>query len=285
MSLSRQIVPYEHWEYLDLESKNSLRIVPERGGVITSWICQGREMFYFDQYRFMDSSKSIRGGMPILFPICGDLPDNKFYHNNKEYLIYQHGFARNYAWELNLLNDNNGIIITLTDNKETLLSYPFKFSIEMEIRLVQNSLDILSRVTNKSTMDMPFCYGLHPYFFVNSLQNVNIYGLDEECIDQINMSKIKTNLQLQKLSEGVDFITKSNNLCCLFDKVDNTVLELSSEEPYGFNVIWTDPPREMVCLEPWTSPRNSLISQDNLILLSPGLTQNLRCKFTLNQIN
>ena len=27
-------------------------------------------------------------------------------------------------------------------------------------------------------------------------------------------------------------------------------------------VIWTDPPRPMVCLEPWTSPRNSLVTGD-----------------------
>ena len=110
MKLSRKDSPYHHWEYLNLDTKDSLRIVPERGGLITSWVCQGREMLYFDQSRFMDKSKSIRGGIPILFPICGDLPDNKFYFENRSYSMKQHGFARDMAWDLTASNDNNGII-------------------------------------------------------------------------------------------------------------------------------------------------------------------------------
>ena len=70
--------PYRHWEFINRESGDTLRIVPERGGIITSWISSGREMLYLDYSRFKDKSKSIRGGIPILFPICGDLPENKY---------------------------------------------------------------------------------------------------------------------------------------------------------------------------------------------------------------
>ena len=77
LSLLEKNSPYKHWEYLNLDTGDFLRIVPERGGLITSWVCNNQEILYFDQLRFGDLSKSVRGGMPILFPICGDLPENK----------------------------------------------------------------------------------------------------------------------------------------------------------------------------------------------------------------
>ena len=74
MTLTQQSAPYAHWEFVHPTSGDRLRIVPERGGLVTEWCCDGREMLYFDQERYADSSKSIRGGIPVLFPICGNLP-------------------------------------------------------------------------------------------------------------------------------------------------------------------------------------------------------------------
>ena len=56
-----------------LDQNNYIKFCPERGGVITNWISDGKEILYFDEKRFMDKTKSIRGGIPILFPICGNL--------------------------------------------------------------------------------------------------------------------------------------------------------------------------------------------------------------------
>ena len=279
--LSPKISPYKHWEYLNLATRDCLRIVPERGGVITSWICQGREMLYFDQARFENTSKSIRGGIPILFPICGDLQENKFNLNNKEYSMNQHGFARNSAWKLNSLDDNYGLTLELNEDPLSLCSYPFEFRIEIDIRLNINSLELISRITNKSDKIMPFSFGFHPYFLVNDLEQIRIDGLPDRCFDHLAMNTDATQSQLKNLSKGVDFLAKTNHLLTLYDQVDNIILELSTNEPFDFNVIWTDPPRKMVCLEPWTSPRNSMISRENLILLPQKEQQELKCKFSL----
>jgi len=56
-----------------LDKNNYIKFCPERGGVITNWVSDGNEILYFDETRFMDKTKSIRGGIPILFPICGNL--------------------------------------------------------------------------------------------------------------------------------------------------------------------------------------------------------------------
>ena len=41
---------------------------------MTEWSCGGREWLYFDQERYANPANSIRGGIPVLFPICGNLP-------------------------------------------------------------------------------------------------------------------------------------------------------------------------------------------------------------------
>ena len=49
MTLTQQTGPYPHWEYTHPESGDRLRIVPERGGIVTEWRCGEREVLYFDQ--------------------------------------------------------------------------------------------------------------------------------------------------------------------------------------------------------------------------------------------
>ena len=88
-----------------LDQNNYIKFCPERGGVITNWISDGKEILYFDEKRFMDKTKSIRGGIPILFPICGNLkPSNSVF--GKDYLqLSQHGFARDLQWQFSF-NEN-----------------------------------------------------------------------------------------------------------------------------------------------------------------------------------
>ena len=75
VSFEKKTKPYSHWEYSNPEFDSSIRIVPERGGLITEWRSEGKELLYFDLDRFLDRDKSVRGGIPILFPICGDLSE------------------------------------------------------------------------------------------------------------------------------------------------------------------------------------------------------------------
>ena len=57
------------------------------------------EILYFDQERYADPSKSIRGGIPVLFPICGNLPE-MFCRWMASTILKQHGFARDLPWQL-----------------------------------------------------------------------------------------------------------------------------------------------------------------------------------------
>ncbi len=277
-SFLKKDLPYRHWEYLNIESSDRLRIVPERGGIVTSWICKGKEIFYLDEERFNQPTKSIRGGMPILFPICGNIPEDLAYIDKVPYQLFQHGFARDSCWDISLLEDEMGVRMTLNSNKKTLNIYPFKFRIEIELRMKNNTLDINSRIINFSDINMPFSFGFHPYFKISNLRNINLLGLSEECINQKNMLKEKTSIQLENLFKGVDFLAESISSICLIDQLADFSIELKMQEPFLYNVIWTDPPRQMICLEPWTSKRNSINTGDNLLILQPQQETFISCQ-------
>ncbi len=277
MSLSQHQSPYAHWEYLHPESGDRLRIVPERGGLVSEWCCNGHELLYLDQERFADPGKSIRGGIPVLFPICGNLPGNLLPLPSGEFTLQQHGFARDLPWELQLLGDNSGVKLSLGDTDATRAAYPFEFLIEMRVRPVANALEIETTVHNRSQTAMPFSFGLHPYFKVTDLSKVRLEGLPNSCLNHLEMAEDETAIQLAHLTEGVDFLTRPAGQVSLVDEASGRCLRLQHDKPMDFTVAWTDPPRQMVCLEPWTAPREALISGDRKLEIEPGSKQRLRC--------
>ena len=277
--LLRKESPYPHWQYLHPVSGDRLRIVPERGGLVTDWCCNGRELLYLDQERFADPGKSIRGGIPVLFPICGNLPGDLLPLPSGEFTLKQHGFARDQPWELQLLEDHSGVNLSLGDSEETRAVYPFEFLIEMMVRPIRNALEIDTTVHNLGQTAMPFSFGLHPYLNVTDLSQVRLEGLPQSCLNHLQMAEAETAIQLAGLAEGVDFLSRPAGPVTLVDGASGACLQLQHEHPMELTVVWTDPPRQMVCLEPWTAPREALISGDRKLEIEPGGKQQLGCRY------
>ena len=123
----------------------------------------------------------------------------------------------------------------------------------MDVSLKEKSLHISVKIYNQGQESMPFSFGLHPYFQVSNLKKIKIYGLPEKCIDQTNMKVTNTSDQIRILDKGVDFLSHPSCSVKVLDCLSRNVIELIHQEPMDTAVIWTDPPRQMVCLEPWTS--------------------------------
>ena len=268
VSFVKKTSPYSHWEYSNPEFDSLIRIVPERGGLITEWRSEGKELLYFDVERFMDKNKSIRGGIPILFPICGDLSEGCLISGTK-YFFKQHGFARDLPWSIGLIKDKSGIRMKLSDTSYSRSFFPFSFTLEMNVYLKEKSLQILVKIYNQSQDTMPFSFGLHPYFQVSNLQKIKIDGLPGKCIDQTNMKVTNASDQIRILDKGVDFLSYPSSSVKIFDSLSRNVIELIHQKPMDTTVIWTDPPRKMICLEPWTSPRKSLVTGDRKLEIKP----------------
>ena len=282
MTLTQQTDPYLHWEYVHPVSGDRLRIVPERGGIVSEWCCGGRDVLYFDAERYGDPTKSIRGGIPVLFPICGNVPGDVLPVNGIDYTLQQHGFARNLPWQLQLLEDQTGISLSLSDTDETRASYPFSFLIEMHVRPVAQALEISTSILNRGEQVMPFSFGLHPYFNVTDLAQVELVGLHERCLNHLEMVDTDTASQLGRLPDGVDFLCRPAGPVTLLDQASGARLQLQHQDPMDLTVIWTDPPRTMVCVEPWTGPRQSLITGDRKLEIQPGDRCELSCRYAIS---
>ena len=61
------------------------------------------------------------------------------------------------------------------------------------------------------------------------------------------------------------------------------VISLELTAPLDLAVVWTEPPRSMVCLEPWTAPRGSLSTGDRRLELEPGQAMQLRCRYVCSE--
>ncbi|MFM8935964.1 MAG: galactose mutarotase [Vulcanococcus sp.] len=283
MPLIQRDTPYPHWEFSDPTSGDLLRLVPERGGLISGWCCGGQEVVYLDLERFLDPTQSVRGGFPVLFPITGGLPDNQLPLPQGTFTIGQHGFARQLPWRMEALADSRGVALELTDTPDTRQAYPFAFLLRMEVRLAPAALEIATTVSNRSSEPMPFSFGLHPYFNLSSLEGVRFEGLPDDCLNHLTMAPADTAGQMQRLADGIDLLVRPSGAVRLVDEAAGTSLELQLSHPLDLVVLWTEPPRPMVCIEPWSGPRQSLLSGDRRIELAPGTSSQLNTRYALSR--
>ena len=96
------------------------------------------------------------------------------------------------------------------------------------------------------------------------------------------MADAATEEQLSRLPEGIDFLCRPAGDVTLIDDVTGAQLQLQHQEPMDLTVVWTEPPRKMVCLEPWTGPRQSLVSGDRKLVLEPGTQQTVACRYAVS---
>ena len=52
-------------------------VLPHRGGLVTHLTVDGRELLYLDESTVDSPTGAVRGGIPLLFPIAGELPGNR----------------------------------------------------------------------------------------------------------------------------------------------------------------------------------------------------------------
>ncbi len=267
-----------------LDEKNYIKFCPKRGGLITNWVSEGREILYFDEKRFIDKTKSIRGGIPILFPICGnlDIPNSLFGKNYMPFM--QHGFARDLQWQYCLNKKKNSLFLILQDTEKTKTFYPFNFELKIEVSLKINCLKFIINIENKTNIEMPINFGLHPYLNISDFKNLNFIDNPLNCQDQKNNCLRNTFDELKNINNGIDLLMYTSGRISFRDNFFKRQITLLHPSPFNLGVIWSDPPRKMVCLEPWTSPRNSLVNGLRKISIPPNSSQILDASILINTL-
>ena len=268
-----------------LDQNNYIKFCPERGGLITNWVSDGKEILYFDEKRFMDKTKSIRGGIPILFPICGNLNTSSSVFG-KDYLqLTQHGFARDLNWDYSFNETEKSLSLFLNQSKKTKKYYPFDFELRIDVTLKINCLEFEINIQNKTDISMPVNFGLHPYFNISDFKNLDFIDNPLNCQNQEKNTLSNTFNELKEINLGVDLLMYTSGKSAFQDKIFKRQVTLNHPYPFDLGIIWSDPSRRMICLEPWTSPRNSFIDGSRKIMIPPNNNQKFDASIQIKSLS
>jgi galactose mutarotase-like enzyme len=276
-------MPEQIYRLQDPTGLAQIEVVPDRGGILTRWQVAGKELLYLDQERFADPSLTVRGGIPILFPICGNLPENLYSYGGGTYKLKQHGFARDLPWQVQSLAADK-IVLTLTSNAFTLSQYPFCFDLHFSYQVDSDRLILQQRVHNSGTTEMPFCIGFHPYFTVTDKTQLQLQIPAVQMVNQITQTLLPFGGSLDWSEPELDlaFRPLSAQTAVVMDPQRQLRLEMEFDPLYSTLVFWTVQGKDFFCLEPWSAPRNALNTRESLSYLAPG--QIRQASFTLQAI-
>ncbi|MBW4634417.1 MAG: aldose epimerase [Iphinoe sp. HA4291-MV1] len=268
-------------------NQSRLEVVPERGGIITSWRVQNQEILYLDEERFANPQLSVRGGIPILFPICGNLPNNTYTLNDKQYTLKQHGFARDLPWEFiedQVTPEKASLTLALSSNEQTRAVYPFEFKLAFTYQIQGNTLEIRQKYTNLSTEQMPFSTGLHPYFLTVDKNQLKFEIPSQEYQDQITKEIHLFNGDFDYNRDEIDVAFKQLNgkSATVTDNARKLKLKLEYDDTYSTLVFWTVIGKDYYCLEPWSAARNALNTGERLSVLEPEASHTATVRLTAN---
>ena len=288
-SITSEQRQYTTYVLQDEPAAARLEVVPDRGGIITRWAIGETEVLYLDGDRFADPALSVRGGIPILFPICGNLPDNTYTHNGQSYSLKQHGFARNLPWAIahQATDTAASLTLQLDSNGTTRQQYPFDFRLQFTYRLSGNTLEIEQRVENQSAEPLPYSLGLHPYFQVADKAALQFSIPATEFRSQIDNSLHPFANQFDLTQPELDllFANLSATTASVVDTSRHLRLDMSFSSPYDLLVFWTLHDKDFYCLEPWTAGRNALNTGDRLLHLPPHETQTTTVRLTASPLS
>lgn len=138
------------------------------GATVISWKAPSStdgvisERLYTSPKAFLDGSKPIRGGIPVVFPFFG--PPTRQEHNQ----LPQHGFARSEVWSFDrtVLDSQDGVSVRLTlePNDSIRAKFQAQFHLSYTITLSAHQLTSHLQVRNPSeTAALTFQALLHTY--------------------------------------------------------------------------------------------------------------------------
>lgn len=264
---------FKIYELIEEKTNSWVKVCPERGAIIISFGSFGEEKLYIDKNTFYDINTNIRGGIPVLFPICSRLEGGQYSLDGIMYNMKNHGLARINQWEVVETGKEESVFIKLVfkSNEETKKSYPFDFEVIYTYILKHGKLSIEQEYKNLSEREMPFYVGFHPYFKSNRKELT--YGIDSTSFLDDNDGKVKAFEGTIDLNNYVEspILLDSKERIVSFKPVSNEKgLVLTYGDGFKYVVLWSVKDKDFVCVEPWTAISNSMNTKKDLLYVKKG---------------
>ena len=242
-----------------LNNNNLYVEIAELGAEIRKVKFGGKERFWNGDEKYWT------GVSPVLFPICGGVPDNKFSFEGKEYPLGKHGFARKSLFAVESANDTSATFL-LKDTPETLKRYPWHFELRVTYTLDGNNIVVTYDVKNTSENDMYYSIGSHEAYLCEN-------GIEEyDIIFEQNETLFNYELEGSALLGTKTPILKDSKVFPLYDKyfetdalvfkdVKSRFVTLRNRvtgeevsvnfEGFDYFLLWHKYGAPYMCIEPW----------------------------------
>lgn len=213
------------------------------------------------------------GQAPVLFPIIGQLINDKYFYNGKEYSMPKHGLARKLLFDVKECGGAKAVF-SLKSSEETLASYPFDFELLVTFELKGKTLVNTMTVINETDGEMYFSIGAHPGFNC-AIGDVIEFELPEtletERIDSENLiidEKFPVIENSREIEITKDVFSKD---ALILSGIKSKKLRIKGEKEIEFTFgdcpflgIWAKPGAPYVCIEPWYGVNDSHEVKDDI---------------------
>lgn len=196
---------------------------------------------------------------PVLFPVVGKYKNGKTTYNGKEYFLGQHGFARDSEFTL-IQKAENKISFELTSSEETLIKYPFKFSLICSFELKNDTIIVGWQVENTDNKTIYFSIGAHPAFYCEKSKTALTMNGENIKYNLINSDGLYTSQKFDVDSSFVLHDSVFDNDALIIENSDVNEVSLVNDKKYltvKFDTkvfgIWSPAKKNapFVCIEPW----------------------------------
>jgi galactose mutarotase-like enzyme len=224
---------------------------------------------------------------PILFPIVGRLAGDRLRYDGEQYVLTQHGFARDLSFAV-VEHALARAHFILTDSAATRTRYPFSFRLDIVYQIENGFLSIDYGIFNPGTVTLPVSIGAHPAFnwpLVPGIAKTD-HQLEFSNPEPATIRRLKDGLldpapeptpirgRILDLDEAL-----FENDAMILDKLASRWVRLTAPGAApvlvawkGFNTLglWSRSGGQFLCIEPWRGFA-SPIGFDDSFALKPGL--------------
>lgn len=270
--------------------------VPEKGGVGCSIRIQSmegqKELLYLHDFFWENSWSDLPGGWPFLFPVCARLERNgnpgKYLYDGHLYELPIHGFSWCMPWDVLAANDQT-LILSLQNNHQTQILYPFSFKVTLSYRMEKNRLICEQCYENTGDEPLPYYAGFHPYFltpFDEEKSKVLLeYHPSRRFIYNDRMTdltgeqpvfKTPTSITNPEINEQLTQIAGNKKIRLIYPETFDLVMEARGIEDanlFSYIQLYTMPEKPFFCVEPWMGFPNAMNSVSGVRWLNPGQSE------------
>ena len=200
------------------------------------------------------------GQAPVLFPVIGQLINDKYFYNGTEYTMPKHGLARKLLFKVKECEGAKAVF-SLESDENTLKSYPFDFEYLVTFELEGKALVNTMTVVNKTDGEMYFSVGAHPAFNCKVGDVIEFEQPETLATERIDKENLIIDEKFPLIENSREIVITKEIFepdALILSDIKSKKLRIKGENEIEFTFgdcpflgIWAKPGAPYVCIEPW----------------------------------